>query len=622
MMYRRPSLVDYEAALPSTRFILPPLNLMQPSELGIQSGVLTDYRGLSSSLIRPSVSTISSEQPWYRPSQDQLNISSDIGWRTARQLVASYGRTAAPSRPLTEGILQASRYEEYVSGCNIYGSIASQEYLETQRNSGGSHGIEHSSLNAYGSAFDDTDSLSSYRARGNVPLLSTLYQSDSNLRSRSNEQFPVMEMRGERMICQERLINNARRAEKEAGIQDTHGNVISLGELQRKPSLSVYGEQGIIQPDLVLSQRPLISRETEVDRYGFNRLTGFVNRSNHLQGFPSSSEDARSYYRQSSSSDLYHARSSLVPEYPCNQRELFANQTSGKLPKRMRSPAAFSEGKRVKREERGISHAEELLLMHNEQRNKLPTVNKTTNIAPYKKHFMTDSQKCRLTGCSESKTDDAGLKQGWNCDPDVKSSPTWSNLEIGKTLVSELVTKKNKELDIIQDVQMVACVASRKFFQSLQDDESSDESASDLEDLDDDMGYPFTKDLQTKADNLKNREQQAYKFFAKLFEDDLGIRKFYEENRNHGAFDCLVCFGSGTGTRRRYPDLVSLVQHAKTIIKTKKRFEHRGYCRAVSDLLGWLSSESHSISLAPRGCIPPLEQTTTTKAGSPLKVCR
>lgn len=68
------------------------------------------------------------------------------------------------------------------------------------------------------------------------------------------------------------------------------------------------------------------------------------------------------------------------------------------------------------------------------------------------------------------------------------------------------------------------------------------------------------------------------------------------------------------GKRKKFPDVVGLVQHSKKITKTKKLLEHRGYACAIRYLLGWDSLgppqfASHFSILAPRGCIPPADSS-------------
>ncbi|XP_055808768.1 uncharacterized protein LOC129877308 isoform X2 [Solanum dulcamara] len=78
-------------------------------------------------------------------------------------------------------------------------------------------------------------------------------------------------------------------------------------------------------------------------------------------------------------------------------------------------------------------------------------------------------------------------------------------------------------------------------------------------------------------------------FFAKLFEEDGGLREYYEKNSESGGkFSCLVCCGVGKkGWRKRFKDCVALVQHSITIANTNTRKAHRAYGQVICQILGW-----------------------------------
>lgn len=83
----------------------------------------------------------------------------------------------------------------------------------------------------------------------------------------------------------------------------------------------------------------------------------------------------------------------------------------------------------------------------------------------------------------------------------------------------------------------------------------------------------------------------------------------------HGSVGSIMTSGRGAfcrGKRKKFPDVLGLVQHSKKITKTKKLLEHGGYACAIRYLLGWDSLgppqfASHFSILAPRGCIPPAD---------------
>ncbi|GLJ37265.1 hypothetical protein SUGI_0755970 [Cryptomeria japonica] len=135
---------------------------------------------------------------------------------------------------------------------------------------------------------------------------------------------------------------------------------------------------------------------------------------------------------------------------------------------------------------------------------------------------------------------------------------------------------------------------------------SSSDSEDDTDDDDD-------KDSDCAPSGAHAREVCAEDFFDKLFVQDEELRRFYEQNCNFGAFECLVCAATGAKAGKKFPDCVSLIQHAMKIMKTKKKAAHRGYGRAVCTMLGWNADRLPSISkpsslIAPRGCIPPPDE--------------
>lgn len=58
---------------------------------------------------------------------------------------------------------------------------------------------------------------------------------------------------------------------------------------------------------------------------------------------------------------------------------------------------------------------------------------------------------------------------------------------------------------------------------------------------------PRTSNAQDMDGETRAREDRAYELYTKLFEENVTLRKMYEEQLNSGSFDCLVCFDSGSG---------------------------------------------------------------------------
>ncbi|XP_049401493.1 uncharacterized protein LOC125865333 [Solanum stenotomum] len=90
-------------------------------------------------------------------------------------------------------------------------------------------------------------------------------------------------------------------------------------------------------------------------------------------------------------------------------------------------------------------------------------------------------------------------------------------------------------------------------------------------------------------------------FFAKLFEEDGGLREYYEKNNeNGGEFICLVCSGVGKkGWSKRFKDCVGLVQYSITI--SNMRQTHRAYGQFICRILGWDINRLPSIVLSAGG---------------------
>ncbi|WMV48922.1 hypothetical protein MTR67_042307 [Solanum verrucosum] len=90
-------------------------------------------------------------------------------------------------------------------------------------------------------------------------------------------------------------------------------------------------------------------------------------------------------------------------------------------------------------------------------------------------------------------------------------------------------------------------------------------------------------------------------FFAKLFEEDGGLREYYEKNNESGGeFICLVCSGVGKkGWSKRFKDCVGLVQHSITISNTRQA--HRAFGQVICRILGWDINRLPSIVLSASG---------------------
>ncbi|WJX67666.1 hypothetical protein P8452_52113 [Trifolium repens] len=84
-----------------------------------------------------------------------------------------------------------------------------------------------------------------------------------------------------------------------------------------------------------------------------------------------------------------------------------------------------------------------------------------------------------------------------------------------------------------------------------------------------------------------DEESEEYKFFEKVFAEDDGLRKYYENNSKKGDFYCLVCGGIKKKMWKRFKDCVALIQHSTTVLKTKRKRAHRAYAQVVCKVIGW-----------------------------------
>ncbi|GAU44875.1 hypothetical protein TSUD_99750 [Trifolium subterraneum] len=126
-------------------------------------------------------------------------------------------------------------------------------------------------------------------------------------------------------------------------------------------------------------------------------------------------------------------------------------------------------------------------------------------------------------------------------------------------------------------LQHNAIDACQKF---LAPDDGSDSDEDVIEDEDED---------ESDDESVENcdEESEEYKFFKKVFAEDDGLRKYYENNSKKGDFYCLVCGGIKKKMWKRFKDCVALVQHSTAVLRTKRKRAHRAYAQVVCKLVGW-----------------------------------
>eukprot|EP00252_Welwitschia_mirabilis_P021162 TRINITY_DN5349_c0_g1_i1.p1 TRINITY_DN5349_c0_g1~~TRINITY_DN5349_c0_g1_i1.p1 ORF type:complete len:381 (+),score=56.68 TRINITY_DN5349_c0_g1_i1:211-1353(+) len=199
------------------------------------------------------------------------------------------------------------------------------------------------------------------------------------------------------------------------------------------------------------------------------------------------------------------------------------------------------------------------------------------------------------------KTDASNLE--WKVEGNVETADgAWISVTTDWN-VGEIEPKLRQET-----VHQRAVKAFRNFLaEGLEDESFIEEEEDESEDSsDDDDGYI-------------SKEDRVMKFFVDMFEKDAELRSYYEENCNCGSFECFVCSAIGQKIGKRFPNCDSLIQHALTLLKTKRMASHRGYGKALCAILGWNANRLPNLksSATPRGCIPTadLKQGASERAG-------
>jgi hypothetical protein len=114
--------------------------------------------------------------------------------------------------------------------------------------------------------------------------------------------------------------------------------------------------------------------------------------------------------------------------------------------------------------------------------------------------------------------------------------------------------------------------------------EGSDSDEDVIEDEDKDEEDDESEDELVENCDEKSKE---YRFFEKVFAEDVNLRKYYENNSKEGDFYCLVCGGIKKKMWKRFKDCVALIQHSTTVLRTKRMRAHRAYAQVVCKVVGW-----------------------------------
>ncbi|CAM8946958.1 unnamed protein product [Rhodiola kirilowii] len=162
---------------------------------------------------------------------------------------------------------------------------------------------------------------------------------------------------------------------------------------------------------------------------------------------------------------------------------------------------------------------------------------------------------------------------GWTCmKPRVEAEESGTEWPAFKAKSDEAVdlTLEEKATMSARKVQQRGVEASRMFFARNKDVGSDGEFESEVE-----------------SESEDESESEEFKFFRKLFEEDEGLRGYYEKNWIDGEFSCLVCRGNGEKVTKKFKNCVAVVQHSVTISRTQKMRAHRAYGEVICNLLKW-----------------------------------
>ncbi|KAI5054837.1 hypothetical protein GOP47_0030394 [Adiantum capillus-veneris] len=173
-----------------------------------------------------------------------------------------------------------------------------------------------------------------------------------------------------------------------------------------------------------------------------------------------------------------------------------------------------------------------------------------------------------------------------------------------------LTDEQKKEMELALELQVAACKAVAEFLgipekvaepeaeKSEPAEAAGNEAQEDTPTTDaQDDALPATE-AQDKPEEApkppaltpeeeKELEEKAFTFFSKTLEENSNLRNLYLEKKDAGTFECLVCHSVDAETSKKFANLTGLVMH--TSMRRQKRPEHRGYGKAICDILGWES---------------------------------
>lgn len=207
---------------------------------------------------------------------------------------------------------------------------------------------------------------------------------------------------------------------------------------------------------------------------------------------------------------------------------------------------------------RPSSQAEEFFRMHN-MKAKKPATEPEKKPTTRKEKSPPKQPSPKETSNQDDDSDwDAGLEDKVVEVQNKEPQGDWEAVNADKVKADLKVVPRSEDeklMDSLIQAQQAACMSSRLFIKALCEDEDDlEELEEDEEEDNDEEGHVGSiasdddgmgLDLTAKEEVSNGREEKSYEYYVKMFQDNHQLRKLYEEKRNCGLFECLVCYAEG-----------------------------------------------------------------------------
>ncbi|KDP34785.1 hypothetical protein JCGZ_10565 [Jatropha curcas] len=171
----------------------------------------------------------------------------------------------------------------------------------------------------------------------------------------------------------------------------------------------------------------------------------------------------------------------------------------------------------------------------------------------------------------------------WPVNPPASSppptwSPAWPSFKEKSSPSTRTVPDIDEAKFAAMQMQHKVVKSCNRFFAKRVDLGSEEDDEFDEEGEEDD----------SFSDDSEIEESKEFKFFLNLFVENRELRNFYENNSQEtGEFYCLVCAGIRVKLGKIFKGCLGLVQHAITILNTKRKRAHRAFGLVICRVLGW-----------------------------------